>query len=346
MPLPSWKKVLVVDLGFLGDTIHSIPAIRALAISGTQVDVMTTPVGGELLALIPEVNRAWIVPLRKPSPPPWQQIGMLRSIRSEQYDAAITFVGSDRNLFSTAWSGARQRIGHLTGRNSWPARWRLTQTISARDRSEPVYEQRLSILRELGRSDKNPGWAWKIPEAEALWVREQTRAPFLHLSISAASTPLNEWPLDAWSETLQQVWKIAPRLHVVATGVGSEREMARLADLLSLVKDERLQIFMNRLPVSRLAALLQSAQLHVGLDSGVLHLAMALGKPTLSLFRESVGRAGWAPRGKQHQVLIRPCPCNVQGSQKCSGSRALCLSQISPQEVARAILEIASTSAE
>ena len=31
MALPPWKKVLVVDLGFLGDTIHSIPALRALA---------------------------------------------------------------------------------------------------------------------------------------------------------------------------------------------------------------------------------------------------------------------------------------------------------------------------
>ncbi|NDI16663.1 MAG: glycosyl transferase, partial [Verrucomicrobia bacterium] len=72
MALPSWKKVLVVDLGFLGDTIHSIPAIRALAQSGAQVDVMTTPVGAELLALVPEVSRSWIIPLAKPSPPPWR----------------------------------------------------------------------------------------------------------------------------------------------------------------------------------------------------------------------------------------------------------------------------------
>ena len=44
MALPPWKKVLVVDLGFLGDTIHSIPALRALAQSGAQVDVVTTTV--------------------------------------------------------------------------------------------------------------------------------------------------------------------------------------------------------------------------------------------------------------------------------------------------------------
>ena len=329
-----------MDLGFLGDTIHSIPAIRALATSGTLVDVMTTPVGAELLALVPEVNRSWVVPLKKPSPPPWRHLGTLRSIRAEKYDAAITFAGSDRNLFCTAWSGARQRIGHLSGRCSWPARWRLTQTIAARDRTQPVYEQRLSILRETGWADKNPGWAWKIPEADVRWAREQTRSPFLHLSISAASTPLNEWPLDAWSETLRQVWLKSPHTRVVATGAGSERETARLADLVSLVQDERLQIFFDRLPMSRLAAFLQESSFHLGLDSGVLHFAMALGKPTVSLFRDSMGRPGWAPRGEKHRVLLRDCSCNQTSKAACSGSRALCLSKITSAEVAQSALTV------
>jgi heptosyltransferase-1 len=340
MALPSWKKVLVVDLGFLGDTVHSIPALRALAQSGAQVDVMTTSVGAELLALVPEVSRSWIVPLAKPSPPPWLHLGTLRAIRAEKYDLAITFIGSDRNLYCTGWSGARQRIAHLSGRNSWPARWRLTQTVSGRDRAHPVYEQRLSILRHLGWTGNNPGWAWKIPEADVRWAREQTSPPFLHLSISAASSPLNEWPLDAWSETLRQVWLKSPHSRVVATGVGSEREIARLADLVSLVQDKRLQIFFDPLPMSRLAAFLQESSLHLGLDSGVLHFAMALGKPTVSLFRDSEGRPGWAPRGEQHRVLLRDCSCNQTGKAACSGSRALCLSKITPTEVAQAALSV------
>ena len=59
MPLPAWKKILVVDLGFLGDTVHSIPAVRALANCGAEVDVMTTAVGAELLAMVPEVKRVF-----------------------------------------------------------------------------------------------------------------------------------------------------------------------------------------------------------------------------------------------------------------------------------------------
>ena len=338
MSFPEWKKVLVVDLGFLGDTVHSIPAIRALALSGAQVDVMTTSVGAELLSLVPEVNRTWIIPLRKPSPPPWKNLGTLCSIRKEKYDGAITFAGSDRNLFCTGWSGARDRVAQLTGRNSWFARWRLTRAVSLRDRTQPVFEQRLAVLRELGWAGENPVWAWRIPKEDAAWIQSQSADPFLHLSISAASSPLNEWPLDGWAEALRGLWQEAPRVKIFATGAGSERENARLRDLSVLTADPRLQIFPERLSIPRLAALVQAGCAHVGLDSGVLHLAVALGKPTVSLFRDSVGRPGWAPRGKNHQVRVSSCSCQESGDITCEGGRARCLAQIPSAEVSRMIL--------
>jgi len=338
MPFSSWKKVLLVDLGFLGDTVHTVPAIRAMALSGIRVDVMTTPVGAEVLSLVPEVGKTWIVPLRKPSPPPWKNLGTLFQIRGENYDAAVTFVGSDRNLFCAAASGAGERIAHLTGRNSFLARWGLTQTLLPRDRTLPVFDQRLLVLQELGWTGRNPGWAWNVPANDQAWAVETVPSPAIHLSVNAASSPLNEWPLDDWAATLQQLWKVRPETHVVATGAGSEREAARLGDLQALVSDSRLKIISDRLPVSRLAALLQSVDLHLGLDSGVLHLAMALGKPTVSLFRESVGLTGWAPRGSKHRVLTRPCPCQSSGQADCEGGRSECLAQINPEAVSEAAL--------
>ena len=340
MALPGWKKILVVDLGFLGDTVHSVPALRALAASGAQVDVMTTPVGAEVLSMVPAIHRIWVTPLRKPSPPWWQGLAQTCEIRGRRYDAALSWIGSDRNLFGVGWSGARDRVGCITGKKSWPARLRLTRAIDGRDRSLPVFEQRLSFLRELGWAGKDPGWAFAISQTDRSKVQQLVQKPFLHLSANAASTPLNEWPLDDWAEALREIWKDAPKLQVLATGAGSERETARLRDLAALVNDTRLKIHGERTSVPSLAAILEAAELHLGLDSGVLHLAVALGKPTVSLFRESVGRPGWAPRGTGHRVLLRDCACHESGRAVCSGGRALCLSKISPAEVAQAVLAL------
>ena len=337
MPLPAWKKILVVDLGFLGDTVHSIPAVRALANCGAEVDVMTTAVGAELLAMVPEVKRVWVVPLTKPSPAPWKNLDTLRSIRAQRYCAAISFVGSERNLFCTGWSAARQRIAHQSGPSSWLARSRLTQIIPPRDRSDTVFAQRLSILKELGWTGANPGWSWQVPVESKQWASTVVKGPALHLSVSAASSPLNEWPLDLWAKVLEKVWHGSPQLRVFATGAGSEREVARLNDLVSLVKDDRLQILPQRQPISRLLALVQACDLHVGLDSGVVHLAMSAGKPTVSLFRESAGRLGWAPRGEHHRTIVHECPCHQTAATSCAGGRSLCLSKITADEVAEAI---------
>ena len=342
MASPGWKRILVVDLGFLGDTVHSVPALRALASIGAKVDVMTTPVGAEVLSMVPELHRVWVTPLRKPSPPWWQGLTQLRQIRSQKYESSLSWIGSDRNLYGVGWSGASERIARITGRNSWPARLRLTRSVDGIDRSRPVFEQRLTFLRDLGWPSQDPGWAFKIPDQERSTARNLIRNPFIHLSVNAASTPLNEWPLDDWAEVLRRVWKEAPQLEVLATGAGSERESARLRDLAALVNDSRLKIHAERASVPSLAAILEASELHLGLDSGVLHLAMALGKPTVSLFRESAGRLGWAPRGSGHRVLLRDCPCNASGRLTCAGGRALCLAKISVGEVVQAVLALLS----
>ena len=344
MALPPWKKVLVVDLGFLGDTIHSIPALRALAQAGARVDVVTTTVGSEILALLPEIYQIWKIHLQKPSPPFWKSFSQLRSLRGEKYDAAMTWVGSERNLFYVGWSGARDRIARITGKSSWLAGLGLTQRVDGTDRAAPVFEQRLEFLRKLGWSGKDSGWNFKIHSLERFKNKLPAKKPYLHLSVNAASSPLNEWPLDDWAEVLQQIWKKEPKLEVLATGAGSERERARLTDLASLVRDDRLKIILERIPIDFLASALQEAELHLGLDSGVLHLAVALGKPTVAIFRDSVGRPGWAPRGSKHRVLLRDCACNQTGNISCEGGRALCLSKITPAEVAESTLALLSHS--
>ena len=68
-------------------------------------------------------------------------------------------------------------------------------------------------------------------------------------------------------------------------------------------------------------------------DSGVLHLAMALGTPTFSFFRQNDGLQEWIARGPKHQYLATPCQCIENSEDLCQAKgKAQCLSAISPQQ--------------
>ena len=86
--------------------------------------------------------------------------------------------------------------------------------------------------------------------------------------------------------------------------------------------------------MARLAALLQRCRLQIGADSGVLHLAMALGLPTLAVFRQYSGLAEWIPGGKEHHHLIADCRCLNENRTDClHAGRSACLASITPGQV-------------
>jgi ADP-heptose:LPS heptosyltransferase len=53
-----------------------------------------------------------------------------------------------------------------------------------------------------------------------------------------------------------------------------------------------------------LAGLIKRARVHLGGDSGALHVALMTGTPTLSWFRDYAGRAEWQATGLKHRALL------------------------------------------
>jgi len=340
MPLPGWKKILVVDLGFLGDTIHSIPALRALLATGAVVDVMTTPVGAEILSMVPEIHRVWVTPLRKPSPPWWQGVAQVRQIRAQNYDSALTFSGADRNLFCVALSGARERIAATRRERWWHGLLPLTKTIPAPPKNQPLFRQKIETLKALGWSGDAPEWSLKIPSETEKRINSHLSHPAVYLSVSAYGSPHKEWPLKSWAEMIRRVWEKQPQVQFLVGFAASQREQDRARQLTLLVGNSANFRALDISPsLVELCSILRQAACFAGLDSGVLHLAVALGRPTVSIFRDYAGKLEWAPEGKTHRVLSRTCSCHQDRIDRC-GAEPQCLAALTPREVAEAMLEL------
>src|SRR5689334_14059686 len=75
------RKVVVVDLGFLGDTVHLLPALHELKrnYSRAELHVVTSAVGCEVLGLVPCVERAWSIEMSRHKRSLWQQWEVFRA---------------------------------------------------------------------------------------------------------------------------------------------------------------------------------------------------------------------------------------------------------------------------
>ncbi|MBI3417829.1 MAG: glycosyltransferase family 9 protein [Verrucomicrobia bacterium] len=334
------RKIIVVDLGFLGDSIHLIPALWEIKGHYPQAEVHTlsAPVGAKVLKLAPCVDRAWTFPLGPQSPAWWRHWDMIRALRRERFDLAFNFSGADRAIFLTALTGARWRLAQSGTRDHFWKTWLIGDWVPRRSGDLPVFEQRRQTLALAGCELAAPKFDLKLDDAARAWAEQVIPPRAIHLSINA-STHLKEWPLAHWIALAKTLLAEDSTLHLIATGSAAPREQARLQSLTDSVANNRLRV-LNSLTIPQLAAALARCRLHVGADSGVLHLALALNVPTLSLFRDYAGWKEWAPRGLNHRHLIVPCPCANQKNPACAVlDYARCLAEIQPAQVMQLLRE-------
>ncbi len=329
------RKVLVVDLGFLGDTVHLIPALWELKrqYPSAALHVVSAPVGAQVLRLAPCVDRAWPLTLAPGQRTMREQWRLVRALRREQFDVAFNFAGVDRATILTWLSGAHWRLGHASGRPHFWNSWLIPEWVPRCPPGLPVFEQRRQVLAACGLNLQPPRWDLQIPAATIARAEQFVPPGSIHFSINA-STPLKEWPLDHWIELARRWLADDKELRIAATGSADAREQERLQALAAGVASERLLVLPPNLTIVELAAVLRRCRLHLGGDSGVLHLAMAVGTPTLALFRDYHDASAWLPVGPEHRVLSVPCECVNRKDPPCAATgRAKCLDSISPQAV-------------
>ena len=326
------RRVLVIDPGMLGDAVHLLPALHDLRRQYPQAELHTvsSPVGAQVLELAGCVDRQWVLEQASERRSLVDQLRVLRALRRQQFDVSINFGDNERNLIYAGLIGARHRLGRWPGRQHWWLRWCIEHWVHVDDLASPAFEQRRRILAGAGIPLGTVRFDLAIPAAAVVRAAAAVPNHAVHFSINASS-PLKEWPLEHWVTVARELLAADPALSFVATGSASPRERERLERFTAEVRHPRLIVLPAGPTVADLAAVLQRCCLHVGADSGVIHLAAALGTRVLALFREYTDAAAWMPESPPHRVLSAPCRCVNQAQAPCAAQgRAECLAGIAP----------------
>jgi ADP-heptose:LPS heptosyltransferase len=207
----------------------------------------------------------------------------------------------------------------------------LLPSFPPEDLKVHVADYLVDSLKASGFGGENSFSPLRLPEEVMSFARgflgnfgwkEADRVLAIH---PGSGSPAKNWSLENFARVAKGVSERARVLLISGPandGVEEVRKALKKAD--SLVVDN--------LPLFQLAALLQTSKAYLGNDSGITHLAAALGLPTVAIFGPT-DPAIWSPRGPGVRIFSERSSCSSCSSEARSECSRQCLENIKPDRV-------------
>lgn len=311
-PLPEhFRSILVLQLGYVGDMILSLPVVRTLRdrYPDSRIVLCVRAFGADLLrACFPWADD--VIPVEKKRRSPWghvaHQVRFFRGLRRNRFDLAVVLRTGTRGAVLSFLSGAPFRIGHLAlARRPWWRNALLTHLVyPLSERTAHKIEYLLNILSPLDLPVRDRVPRLVVPpdlaERAGALLRSVSVTPGRPLvAFHPYSNRKNkEWPPERFAALMDHV-NDRHACSVLLTGGPGDRPAAEALVGRCLTRVHNLA---GRTSLAELPGIFQACRLLVGVDTGPLHIAAAVGTPTLSLYGPT-DPAAWSPAGDGHVVV-------------------------------------------
>lgn len=287
--MPCKRVALILKPNFIGDAAMTAPTIDSLSKAGHQLVVYCGPVVRDVL-----LDRADRVQFEVDD---WagstaSLLRCARSLRKGRFDAALIINRSFRSAL-TAWlARVPNRVGHDTEGRSF-----LLTTKVAYDQNRFEAGSFLDLAMALGGSEAPAEPRLSVTPAES--ERGEALRGGASVGIQLGASTLGKVaPTRIWSE-------VASRFNADGHGIaimGGPNDRPLADEFLSLYSGQAVDL-VGRCSIRESMAAISRLQLLVGNDTGFLHVAAALGCPTVTVFRPRMARK-WRHSGETHQSVI------------------------------------------
>jgi len=315
--VPALAGPLVVrSPNWLGDAIMALPAVRNLKtlLAGQPLTVATPEKLAALWQACPFVDQVMALPQPK-------RIGAVAGqLREGKFASAVLLPNSLRVALEAWRAGIPQRIGYARGGRGIF----LTRKIPVPPRNPARLHQKFYYL-DLAAALGAPTDA-TLPELRRAVPASSDQPPTISFALcpGAEYGPAKCWPLERFVEVGKSLSE-----HGRIVILGAAGDAARAAQLAELLPGS-----VNRAGQTTLAefmAELETASLVISNDSGAMHLASALGVPTVAIFG-STEPALTGPLGTRTAILRHHVPCSPCFLRECPLDFA-CMNSITPAMV-------------
>lgn len=313
-------RILLLRLGHIGDLLQAVPAVRRLKRErpGLAVDVLVGPWSAELarkfdcfadvLVYAPRVTQ--FDRGRRPGGGLRAEVRFLDSLGMRGYRAVVAAAPPHFCEVPVLLAARAPEVWGVAP--DWPAGPAPWSAAHARPFDSRMYEADW-IAACLAPAGVPPGEAvLEYPLDAAIRARARTRleeagippgTPYAVLA-PGAGWPGKQWPSARFAELAD--WLAGEKgWRIVLAGSPAERDLC--AEVAGRMRTPAANLG-GRTDLDELAAVLEGAALFAGNDSGPMHMAAAVGAPTLTFWGPTFPEK-WAPRGPRHLVVRPASPC-------------------------------------
>jgi len=303
------EKILIRGPNWVGDAVLAIPAMKAVRhhFPNAEITLLVRPWVAGLFTSAPFVDKVWSE--EKPSGlAEWTR--MARAIRTGSFDLGLLLPNSFESALMMFLGRVPRRIGYATdGR-----RWMLTNSIAPAAAHQHQVHYYLDLVKTLSAKTETPSIEIKAASAERTEARTLLKAEgiandakFLVLNPGAAYGSAKRWNEERFAAVADT---LAGELNLSVVLIGSEKERP-IAEQIRAVMKTRSAVLTGKTSLETLIGVLAESSLMVTNDSGPMHIAAALGVPTVAVFGSTDERVTgpYGPRARivKHVVECSPC---------------------------------------
>lgn len=344
--LSSVRKILVIKLRHHGDVLLTSPVFSILQdrFPDAKIDALvyseTLPMleGHPAIDRLLSYDKAWkkrsfLSRLAK-------ELGLLRTIRANNYDLVLNLTEGDRGALAALASGARVRVGYdPEGKGFLGKKKAFTHIVKHCRTPRHAVERNLDALRRIGifPSQTERNLTFTIPE-------ETPRLPEGYILIH----PVSRWrfkcpPTSFIAQLIDALQDLGHR--IVLSASPDPVEMAMIQEILAQIKNSGSVINKaGQTTLKELGALIEESQCLICVDTVALHIASALKAPTIVLFGPTSWQ-NWGPwQNPDARVITSGLSCQPCGMDGCGGSKKSdCLHAVSVETIVNSITKLQSS---
>lgn len=332
------KRVLIVKLRYIGDTLSMVPVAANLKrlSPGTIVEVLVNLGTETVVKHHPCIDRTWTYDYALSKKSGYKsiiyQLNLIKKLRSRRYDVVIDYTHGDRAALICFLTGAPIRITHRHADRL--SQWLMNRFVNSDPAANHIVDHQLASLKVLGLDGFERKLELHVPDSvrrsvdhriESAGLSSERAWVVLH---PGARGGLRRWRSERFGEVARRLQTASSSSVLLLGGPGEEplledvkAHMERPPDLCSA-----------DMSLLETGELLRRSTLFIGNDSAPAHLAAAAGCPTLTLFGPTFPHM-WRPLSPLGEVVFRELPCCGCRQEACIRPEDSCMDLIEVDEV-------------